>query len=212
MSEAAARDRAFRQRWAVPGSSHDRLVRIARIFLPSAVGVLIVFLALAPLDKEGDVSFILDKNQVDNAPERMRVEEARYVGQDNQGHPFLIVANQAIQRSSDEPIIDIRGMLARFSLAQGPSTITANQGRYDIAGQTVFIHGPVEVTGPDQYRLATRDVTVNLKERTLVGDGGVTGEMPLGRFQADRLRADLGERTVVLEGGARLIIVQGAVR
>jgi len=40
----------------------------------------------------------------------------------------------------------------------------------------------------------------------------VTGRTELGQFQAKRLRADLNDRTVVLDGGARLKIVQGAVR
>src|SRR5215210_4686772 len=101
MSEAATRERAFRQLWAVPGSRHDRLVRFAKAALPSAVGVLIAILAFAPLQKEGDASFILDKKKVGNAPERMRVEAARYVGEDNKGQRFLIEANSAIQRSSD---------------------------------------------------------------------------------------------------------------
>lgn len=212
MSEAATRERAVRQRWAIPGSSHDRLVRRARIFLPAAIGVLVVFLALAPLRQEGDVSFILDKQQVDNAPERMRVEEARYVGQDNRGQPFVIVARQAIQRSSDEPIVDIRGIIGRLGLAQGPATIFVAQARYDIDDQLMVVEGPVRVTGPDQYRLVTRDVTINLKDRTLTGEGGVEGEMRLGRFQAGRIHADLGTRTIVLDRGARLKIVQGAVR
>jgi hypothetical protein len=36
--------------------------------------------------------------------------------------------------------------------------------------------------------------------------------MRLGQIAAGRLRADLGERTIVLDQGARLKIVQGAVR
>ena len=36
--------------------------------------------------------------------------------------------------------------------------------------------------------------------------------MRLGQFRADHVSADLGDRTVVLDGGARLKIVQGAVR
>ena len=116
MSEAAARGRVVRQDWAVPGSRHDRLVRFSKVALPSAVGVLIAILAVAPLDREGDVSFILDKNQVDNAPERMRVEEARYVGEDNRGNKFAIVARRALQQTSDVPIVGIWGMLARLAL------------------------------------------------------------------------------------------------
>ena len=86
MSEAAIRERVVKQRWAVPGSAHDSIVRWSKILLPSAVGVLIAVLMLAPLDKHGDVSFILDKKKVENAPERMRVETARYVGADDKGH------------------------------------------------------------------------------------------------------------------------------
>jgi lipopolysaccharide export system protein LptC len=74
------------------------------------------------------------------------------------------------------------------------------------------VSGPVRVLGPDGYRLETRDVIVDLKARQLSSSGPVAGRMRLGQFQAGRLRADLGERKVVLDGGARLKIVQGAVR
>src|SRR5215210_1368528 len=174
MSEAATRERAFRQHWAVPGSSHDRLVRFAKVALPTAVGALIAVLAFAPLDKEGDASFILDKKKVDNAPERMRVEAARYVGEDNRGQRFSIEANSAIQRSSDVPIVDISGMMARLGLAQGPLVILANHARYDLDAQKVEVSGPVRVIGPDGYRLETRDVLVDLKQRHLESSGPVT--------------------------------------
>jgi lipopolysaccharide export system protein LptC len=212
MSELAIRKRGVRQRWAVPGSAHDRLVRLSKIGLPSLVGVLVAVLALAPLDKHGDVSFILDKKKVDNAPERMRVEQARYVGTDNQGQKFLMTAERALQRSSDEPLVDIRGMYARLALPRGPLMITADRARYNLDTQRVAVNGPVRVAGPDGYRLATSNVTVDLKQRRLASAGQVSGQMRLGQFQAGRLRADLGDRTVTLDGGARLKIIQGAVR
>ena len=212
MSELANQERATKQRWAVPGSSHDKLVRFAKIALPSAVGVVIAFLAMAPLDDRGEVSFVLDKNEVENAPERMRVEQARYVGEDNRGQKFLIVANRALQRTSEQPIVDIWGMLARFGLSQGPVTVAANQGRYNLDEQKVTVQGPVQVNGPEGEHLVTRDVTVDLKQNVMTSQGGVAGRMELGQFQAGRLRADLGSRKVVLDGRARLKIEQRAVR
>ena len=212
MSELANQERATKQRWAVPGSSHDRLVRFAKVALPSAVGVVIAFLAMAPLENRGDVSFILDKNQVENAPERMRVEQARYTGEDNRGQKFLITANRALQRTSEQPIVDIWGMLARFGLSQGAVTVAANQGQYNLDEQKVAVKGPVRVKGPEGESLVTRDVTVDLKKNTMTSQGGVAGRVELGQFQAGRLRADLDSGTVVLDGGTRLKIVQGAVR
>ena len=204
--------RETQQRWAVPGSAHDKLVRWSKIVLPSAVGVLIAILVFAPLDKKGDVSFILDKKKVENAQERMRVETARYTGTDDKGQQFVMKANQAVQRSSDVPLVDIRGMYAQLGLAQGPLTIAANKGRYNLDLQRVAIDGPVSVAGPTGFRLGTRDVTVDLKQRQLASAGPVSGQMRLGQFQAGQLKADLGERKVILDGGARLKIVQGAVR
>jgi lipopolysaccharide export system protein LptC len=212
MSELANKERADKQRWAVPGSAHDAIVRWSKIALPSAVGVLIAVLAFAPLQKHGDVSFILDKKKVASAPERMRVESAHYVGADNKGQRFEITANRAIQRSSDVPIVDIEGMFAQLAMAQGPLMIAANNGRYDLDQQKMDVTGAVRLVGPDGYRLETRDVTVDLKQRQMQSAGPVSGQMRLGQFQAGHLQADLDDRKVVLNGGTRLKIVQGAVR
>ena len=212
MSEAATRGRAVKQRWAVPGSTHDRLVRWTKILLPSAVGVLIAVLALAPLEKKSDVSFILDKKKVESAPERMRVEEARYTGTDDKGQLFEIVANRAIQPSSNTPLVDIDGMSARLNLQQGPMLIAADQGRYNIDTQQVAVVGPINVHGADGWQLQTRDVTIDLKQRQLASHGPAEGKMRLGQFRANHIRADLASHTVVLDGGARLKIVQGTVR
>jgi lipopolysaccharide export system protein LptC len=201
-----------KQGWAVPGGAHDRVVRLSKIVLPSAVGILVAILALAPLGKKGDVSFILDKKKVENAHERMRVESAQYTGSDDKGEKFVILANNAVQPSSDVPIVNINGMHAQLNQPQGPLTIAANKGRYNLDTQKMAIDGPVQVKGGDGYNLATRDVTVDMKQRQLQSAGPVAGSMRLGQFQAGQLHADLGSRTVVLDGGARLKIEQGAVR
>lgn len=212
MSEAADRRHALLRHWAEPGSRHDTVIRAVKFGLPILIVVLVVLLAIAPFDRRGDVSFILDTNEVEQARERMRVEKARYTGEDNKGQRFMIVADRAVQQSSNVPVVTIEGMRARLDLARGPLSIAALKGSYDLEQEMVEVHGPIGVVGPDGYRLATRDVTVDLDRRTMRSTGKVNGVMPLGRFEAGRLSADLDERTVRLEGGVRLKIVQGAVR
>ncbi|MDV3256870.1 MAG: LPS export ABC transporter periplasmic protein LptC [Sphingomonas sp.] len=212
MSEAADRKQLIKRHWAEPGSRHDAFVRAIKFALPIIIVGLFILLAVAPFDRQGDVSFILDKNEVEQARERMRVEQARYTGEDNKGQRFLIVADRAVQQSSNVPVVMIEGMRARMELARGPLTIAALRGRYDLEDELVAVDGPIRVTGPDGYQLMTRDVTVNLDERTMRSRGAVSGRMPLGNFEAGQLSADLDERTVRLDGGVRLKIVQGAVR
>ena len=212
MVNGATRQRMVNQRWAQPGSAHDRLIKWTKILLPGAAGVLLVILAVAPLDRKGDVSFILDKKKVDSAPERMRVDEARYTGTDDKGQQFVMTAKGALQRISDTPIVDINGMFAQLTMEQGPLLIAANQGRYNLDTQQVAVVGPINVNGADGWHLQTRDVLVDLKQRKLASQGPAEGQMRLGQFRANQIRADLGTRTVVLDGGARLKITQGAVR
>ena len=212
MSEAARRDLARKRHWAEPGSRHDRVVRATKIVLPILILALLVILAVAPFDKRGDASFIFDKNKVDAAQERMRVEAARYSGTDDKGQKFSINADRAIQPTSDRPVVDITGMRARLHLERGPLSIVAPTGSYNLDEQKVAINGPVRVAGPDGYRLETRDVAIDLKNRNLASRGRVTGEMRLGHFEAGRMTADLGTREVVLSDGVRLNIRQGAIR
>jgi lipopolysaccharide export system protein LptC len=212
MSEAADRKHEIMRHWAEPGSRHDKVIRAVKYGLPVLIVVLVILLAISPFEQRGDVSFILDKNEVEQARERMRVEQARYVGVDNRGQNFLIIADRAVQQSSNVPVVMIEGMSARLDLARGPLTIAALKGRYDLEQERVAVDGPIRVVAPDGYRLTTRDVMVDLDKRTMRSSGPVSGELPLGHFEAGGLNADLEERTVRLEGGVRLKIVQGVVR
>ena len=212
MSDAANRKHEIKRHWAEPGGRHDAVIRAVKYGLPALILVLIIMLAIAPFDRRGDVSFILDKNKVEEARERMRVETARYVGEDNKGQKFEIVADRAVQQSSNIPIVAIQGMRGNLDMTRGPLTIAALRGSYNLEQEMFAVDGPIRVVGPDGYRLATRDVTVDLDKRTMQSKGAVSGTMQLGQFQAGRLSADLDERTVRLEGGVRLKIRQGAVR
>ena len=72
--------------------------------------------------------------------------------------------------------------------------------------------GAVNVRDANGYHLDTSGVTVDLKGKRMDSGGPVSGTMRLGDFSAGHLSADLGNRTVTLHGGARLKIVQGAVK
>ena len=212
MSEAAIRTRTVKRHWAEPGGRHDRVVKLAKFALPVVALGLVAMLVISPFDQRDDVSFILNQKGVDKATERMRIEQARYAGEDDKGNKFVITANRAIQQRSDVPVVAIQGMKAELGLAQGPLVIVADRGNYDLDSQMVRINGPVRVAGGDGYRLATSNVAVDMKQRQLASQGRVSGSMKLGQFEAGQMRADLGTRTVVLDRGVRLKIVQGAVR
>ena len=212
MSEPDEADRAAKRSWARPGGGHDKLVRILKIGLPALVGVVLAFLFFAPLEDKQEVSFMLDKTKVDTAPERLRIAAAQYRGQDNQGRPFVLSAQSAVQETSANPVVQIGNMNAQIQLANGPARLNAGTAQYNMRTDHVQIVGPLQFTAADGYQMTTQDVDVDLRAHTMASRGAVEGQMPLGRFSAGRLEGNLPNRTFVLSGRARLHIVQGGLR
>ena len=212
MSSIAAPRRTRRQRWAAPGSPHDRIVAWARALLPVGIGLLTCLLVGAPLTTGGDVSFVLDKNKVEVAKERMRIQSATYRGEDGKGQPFALKAGSAVQKSSAEPIVRIDQLDGQLTTKDGPATLAAPAGRYDMNADKVMIDGAIAFRGPHGYTLNTHDATVDMKGQSMASGSAVTGTVRGGTFSADRMHADLDERTVVLDGRARLRILPRRAR
>ena len=207
-----ARDqRRGRQRQAAPGGFHDRLIKILAIGLPMATGVIVAFLVITPLSPRSEVSFILDCDKVEQIDERLRIDNATYRGSDDQGRPFSLTAEEAVQRSSAEGIVRLDEVVARILLQDGPAQLRADGGAYTIDEEFLDVRGPVMLRATDGYSLTASGVSVNLREQLLVGDEGVTGAIPAGTFSADSLRVDLDSRTITLDGNARLRMVPGAL-
>jgi len=212
MSEQGDDDRRVKRGWAIPGGAHDRVVKALKLGLPALIGVVLAFLFFAPLEDKQEISFLLDKNKVQTAPERLRVAAAQYRGQDNQGRPFLLSAQSAVQQTSSNPVVEISNINAQIQLQNGPARINAGRGQYNMDTDHVQVVGPIQFSAADGYRMGTRDVDVDLRNSTMTSRGAVEGQMPLGQFTAGQLHANLPDRTVVLSGRARLHIVQGGIR
>lgn len=206
MSTAAERERSRRQRRAATGSVHDRVIRVARNLLPVLALAMLVALAVAPLTSGRDISFVLSKDRVAVAPERLRVTRATYSGHDEKGEPFVIRAGSAVQQTSSDPVVRLADLSARIALAGGPAEVVAPQGRYDMTDDKVFVDGPVTVTGPHGDRLLTRDVAIDINGKTAQSTTPVDGRTDLGTFRANRMHANLDAGTVQLDGAVRLHI------
>ncbi|HTN13497.1 MAG TPA: LPS export ABC transporter periplasmic protein LptC [Sphingomonadaceae bacterium] len=212
MTEQADTLRRDRRHFAWPGGSHDRLVTVLARVLPALIGVIVALMIFTPLAPRGEVSFILDRHKVAIAEDRLRVENAMYRGEDNKGRPFSLTAGEAVQQSARVPVVRMRDLQARILLAEGPAVLSAGSGEYDFETQKVAINGLVQFAAADGYRATARDVSIDLEKRALVGEGRVEGAIPAGTFSADRIVADLGERTIMLDGHARLHMEPGKLR
>lgn len=211
-TQEAKQLRSRRQHFAAPGGSHDKLVKFLARTLPMGVGVVAALMVITPLSPRGEISFLLDRNEVAVITERLRVDNALYRGQDEQGRPFSLTAGEAVQKSSAEGIVRMDDLVARMLMNDGPARVEAPGGQYDINEEVVAINGTMRMEAADGYRMRASGVSLDLEEKTLVGSGGVEGAIPAGTFSANRLTADLNERRITLSGRARLQMEPGKLR
>ena len=212
MSIEADIQRSAREKFALPGGRHDRLIRVLRVALPSVIGVLLAVLAFSPFSNNREMSFVLAKDDVNLAKERMRVTNALYRGEDAKGRPFSLKAGSAVQKSSDEPVLRMTDLSGQLLMNNGPATLTAAQGLYDMRLEKVRVEGPLSFAGGDGFTLTATNVDFLLKPQTMQSFGPVNGSTRVGTFRAARMSADAEARIVRLEGGAHLQINQGGLK
>ncbi len=204
MTEQADQIRDRRRHFALPGGSHDRVIAFLAKALPAGIGAIVAVMVIAPLFPRGEVSFLLDRNKVAITTERLRMDHAMYRGEDGRGRPFSVTADSAVQRSAAVQVVELDDLAARILLADGPAEIKAPDGRYDVTKNTLDVRGPVDFRAADGYRLTTNNVHIDLRQQHVTGSGGVAGALPSGTFSANQIEADLENRTVALQGRARL--------
>lgn len=242
MSDSADVRRTRRQIWAAPRGRHDRLIQALRVILPAIIGMLLALLTFSPFASTSEASFVLDKDQVSMANERMRISEAVYRGEDSKGRPFSLSAGSAVQKSSAEPILRMSDLSARIIMDDGPASLLARTGSYDLDAETVSAAGPLQVqsasgysmiannvlfalktqvmrssgavsfTGKDGYAMTANNVEVSLPGRNMKSFGPVNGRTKVGPFSANSMTADLNDRNVRLTGNARLRIEGNAFK
>jgi lipopolysaccharide export system protein LptC len=211
MSERADLERTQRQRWAMPGGRHDRLIRSLRVVLPSVIGMLVAVLAFSPFAGKQELSFVLDKNEVSMSRERMRLIEALYRGEDSKGRPFSLRAGSAVQKSSADPVLNMTALAGQIVLNDGPALIVAQRGTYDLNKETMRVNGPLAVKSTG-YDIVASNVELSMKTRSMQSFGPVSGRTKVGTFSAGRLSANLDSRVVRLDGGVHLRIDQNAIK
>lgn len=212
MSVQATQMRNRRRQFAAPGGSHDRMIGFLAKALPAAIGLVAAVMILVPLSPRGEISFLLDRNKVAVTNERVQVADAAYRGADGEGRPFVLTAGSAVQQTAAVPVVRMNDLVAQLRLTDGPAQIQAPSGAYNYQSEKIAVNAPVNFTAADGYRMQTGNVAIDLKSQQAVGSGGVSGAVPTGTFSADNIVADLDNRTVKLEGNARLRMTPGKLR
>ncbi len=210
MSLRAEQQKTKRQKSAAPGSMHDRIVRMLRVVLPAIVGVMLAVLIFSPFAEQRELSFLLAKDAVDKAKERMRVSTALYRGEDNKGQPFSVRAGEALQKSSSSPAIDLRDVSASMYYDGTQASAQAANGSYDTRKEILSVVGPLKVNDGKGNAAAATEAMLYLNERRVDSTGPLTYTQANGdRVAGEKLSYWIDEEHVRSQGPMNFISAKG---
>lgn len=185
-ARVAATARAFRAR--------SRRVQLLRRVLP------VVIVALAG----GTVAWVVlrtvmsDVERKAETSREIRLDAARFVGQDAEGRQFVIGAKGAV-RDPETGHFRLIGPALRLNLGgRKVTTLTADGGLYNEAAKTVTIGPNVRISdGGSGFTLVTPEAVVDTDTGVVTGNKGVQGSGPLGTINASSYAIyEQGERVV----------------
>ena len=185
---------------------YSAFVRVMKRALPlAALGLAIAVLIYALQPREvGRMAMTFDTAQtIENDLTMIR---PRLTGVDDDGRPFVVTAETAVQEQGAERIRldDVR---AELTLANGsPLLFTAAEGVLDRATSQLDIYGGIEVSAPDGYIARTATARADLRTGLVLGNSPVTAEGKMGTLRAERFSFDKNTQQLLFLGDVNMLI------
>jgi len=189
-------------------AQYSRFVGRMKIALPVVAGVIMLLVLLLPQLRRDNERFRVGvKNLTDIANDTLSMINARYVGTDDDGRPYVITANSARERSSEDKAIDLVSPKAELTTNDGKWVkAAATSGVYDRNQQVLDLGGQVDVYQQEGYELHSTSARVSVKDRIATGHDPVTGRGSFGTIAASGFAVTENGTVVHFNGPVTLVL------
>ena len=206
----AARSRAGHGR---SGEGYSRFVRTSKVALPFLALGLIALVIIWPRLQTDD-TFRIGFASVNLTGEtEAGMDNARYVGTDENRQPFSVTADLARNASGQNSVseqnfvVDLELPKADITLEDGTwLVLTANTGRYTQRDKHLELNGGVNLFHDTGYEITTEQLSVDLNAGNAVGNESLEGHGPFGELKAQGLELIDKGRVIHFTGPAQLIM------
>ena len=190
-------------------AARSRTIRRLRIALPIVAAVLIAAFIFNTQSNTIDEAFLEDFEDLTAATEK-RMANPRFAGIDDEGKPFEILADWAVQTPDNENVLDLEKPRAVQGVEGDVTVVTAETGVYQSEENILELVDNVTLEhsiGQDLYIFRSPAATVSIDDEVVTSSAGVGGQGPDGgALKADRMRAYNAEGRVVFEGNVSMRI------
>jgi lipopolysaccharide export system protein LptC len=182
---------------------HSKIVHGARIALPVVTLGLVFAFALSTSPAAVDEGFVEQFAYLDKPTRDLQMNQPRYSGQDKKGRLYEISADKARQNINNPDLVFLDSLNGiRSPNGKNQMEVTADTGLYRTDARQLDLETNVELRrgiGGQDYVVTTNAAKVELSDRTLVSEAGITGASKNGSFIAEKMTVYQDEGKVVLE-------------
>ena len=206
---APARDHNTLREWtartrttAMQALRYSRFVAVMKRALPmGALVIVALVVAYALIPRHIDRTMSLTYQQRGMLHNDLTMTKPRLSGTDQNGNPFVVTADKAIQDPVDRHRATLLGVDADIQFDGGQwLNASAAKGVYDMDASSLKLDGGISLYTDSGYELHTTSADVDLKKNVVSGQQKVTGHGPLGAVSADSFHFDRLKKQVKLDG------------
>ena len=187
----------------VLSKAYSRFVFLLRRVLPVLVVLALAVLVIWPYFSGDKVSIEMQAN----VPNLM-VSNLHLTGIDNQGRPYSVTADRALQALGAKNLIDLeqpRGEITDKNKAL--ISVQAQKGRVDQSAKKLWLSGDVQVFHDTGYQAAADALEVNLQTGEVETDQPVVLQGDFGTLRGAGVKILDSGKQVIMEGPAKADLV-----
>ena len=189
------------------GGGYSRFVAWTKVVLPFIAIGLIALVIIWPRLKTDDTFRIGFASVNITGKTTPGMDNARYVGTDENRKPYSVTADLARLIDSDAGTVALELPKADLTLEDGTwLVLTADTGLYQRDGATLDLKGGVNLFHDTGYEISTEVLDVDLKAGGATGDKPINGHGPFGELKAQGIKLIDKGQVIYFTGPAHLLL------
>jgi lipopolysaccharide export system protein LptC len=168
------------------------------------LGVAVLSYALQPRDQNRSVLTFETLGKVDDD---LAMVKPQLTGTDNDGLPFTVTAETAVQEERGSDRVLLEGVNAKIALKRGGTLyVAAAHGVADTRKHLLDVSGGIHLTSDDGYEVRTESASADLKAGTIHGEKPIEASGKLGRVTARRFVLNQTTGQLRFSGNVRMVL------
>lgn len=202
----AARNSEFRRHAQYTGR-HTRFVSVMKWLLPITAIVLIAIAFVIPGLQGEDDTISLEYLKISESDQKLTMTKPRFLSSDKGNQNYMVTADSATQKTTDDKRIELINMQADITLKNGQwISVSAPKGWLNPDTEVLDLTGGVEIFSDNGNQIFAKTAQVTLKEKRVTSPDGLQGHGPLGDLKADSFVANQLTGTLKFVGNVKMTL------